>query len=267
MSYVYNSYGERTALRTYRDASGASLTDTTSFPSLGAYDETTWEFDVPSGLLKKKTDAKGRFVEYTYNERGQTLERFWSRTLPSSSTRVKATFAYLGDTTGEPKTGELRSTTYNDGTPTVSYTYTRAAQTDSVTDTTGTRDYVYDSSKPWRLATEALDTFYGSRTVSRTYDSATSTSAGTLASHTLGTVLGRTAGLQLGTTSTPAAELEFSYPASNTGRIAGVTSARGNGAASRTFTYGYETNSALLKSLAITGSHPFTITRRRQKGS
>lgn len=261
VSYVYNGFNERVKMRTYRDASNASTTDTTSFPSVGTYDETTWDFDSYTGLLSKKTDAKGKFVEYTYNARGQTYERFWSRTLPSTTTRVKATFAYFGDSTGEAKTGELKSITYNDGTPTVSYTYTRSAQTDSVTDTSGVHDFVYDSSKPWRLSAEALDTFYGSRLISRTYDSATSTSAGTLASHTLGTVLGRTAGLKLGSSSTPAAELEFSYPISNTGRVAGVVSARGNGAATRTFTYGYETNSSLLKSLAITGSHPFTITR------
>lgn len=41
-----------------------------------------------------------------------------------------------------------------------------------------------------------------------------------------------------------------------------ATPQRGNGGSSRTFTYGYEPNSPLLKSLAIAdGNHPFTLTR------
>lgn len=262
VSYVYNSYGERIAMRTYRDPNDAALTDNTTFPALGTYDETTWEFDAPSGLLKKKTDAKGKFVEYTYNLRGQTHERFWSRVVPGSNpaTRVKATFAY------DSATGENTGITYNDGTPPIAYTYRRDGQVASITDAAGTRDFVYDSSKPWRLLYEDLPSsgggfFYGDRLLTRTYDAATSTSAGTLASHTKGTVLGRIAGVKLGTPATPASDLEFAYPTSNTGRIAGVVSSRNSGGTSRTFTYGYEPNSPLLKSLAIEGSHPFALTR------
>ena len=50
----------------------------------GRHCDTTWEFDGPSSLLTKKTDAKGKFVEYTYNVRRQTYQRFWSRTLPGT---------------------------------------------------------------------------------------------------------------------------------------------------------------------------------------
>ncbi len=261
VSYVYNSYGERTNLRTYRDATDASVTDTTSFPSVGAYDETTWTFDGPSGLLHKKTDAKGKFVEYSYNVRGQTYERFWSRLVPGSSpaARVKATFAY------DSATGENTGITYNDGTPTIGYTYTRSGQPKTVTDVIGAREFVYDSSSPWRHDYEDLTkdstTFYGSRRLTRAYDAVTDSDDGTLASHTLGTVKGRTAGLKLGSSSTPADDLEFLYPISNTGFVAGIISKRGNGSVSRTFTYGYESQSTLLKSLAIAGSHPYTITR------
>jgi RHS repeat-associated protein len=230
---------------------------------LGDYDETTWEFDSPSGLMKKKTDAAGKSVEYGYNARGQVAWRKSSRTIlvDGQVVPVTATYAYFGDTVGEPATGELRSTTYNDGTPGVTYTYTRSGQHDSVTDAAGLHDFQYDNTKPWRLVREAFDSFYGGRILTRTYDSGTSTAAGTLDPHTLATVLGRTRGWQLGTTAVPAAELETSFPTTDSGRVAGVLSAHNNGASSRTFVYGYEPNSALLKSLAIAGNHPFTISR------
>ncbi|MBM3855447.1 MAG: hypothetical protein FJ399_20215, partial [Verrucomicrobia bacterium] len=265
VTYVYNAFGERIAMRTYRDAGNASVTDTTTFPALGTYDETTWEYDYPSGLLRRKVDAKGRAVEYTYNQRGQTATRRWARTIVSGgqTVPVTTTYAYFGDSAGEPATGELKSTSYNDGTPAVTYAYSRAGQVASVADGgSGTHSFGYDAAKPWRLAFEEFDSFYGARRLSRTYEAATATSgAGTLASHVLGTVLGRASGLQLGTAGTPAGELEFTYPRSTTGRVAGVISARANGSALRTFTYGYEANSALLKDLAIDGAHPFTVSR------
>ena len=256
VSYVYNSYGERTALRTYRDSGDASVSDTTSFPSVGAYDETVWEFDAPSGLLKKKTDAKGKFVEYSYNQRGQTYQRFWSRLVPTTSNRVAATFSY------DSATGEHTGISYNDSTPSVTYTYTRLGQVDSVSDTTGTRDFVYDGTYPHRLSAEALDTFYGSRVLTRTYESTLSTNTGdsTYTGHTIGSVPGRVKGLQVGSVSTPAQDLEFIYATSNAGRIAGLVSKRANGSASQQFVYGYETNSALVKSLSIVGN-PFFLTR------
>ena len=78
-------------------------------------------------------------------------------------------------------------------------------------DTTGTRDLVYDTSKPWQLAGEALDTFYGSRLFTPTDETALSTNTGdsSYTGHTLGSVPGRAQGLQVGTTSTPTADLEF----------------------------------------------------------
>jgi len=56
------------------------------------------------------------------------------------------------------RTGEPTSISYNDGTPTVSYAYTRTGQVDTVTDATGLRDFVYDPTRPWRLANETLRT-------------------------------------------------------------------------------------------------------------
>lgn len=267
VSYAYSQFGERTTLRTYRQSSYFAA-DSTSWPGASATaDETTWEFDGPSGLLKKKIDAAAKYVEYTYNARGQTATRAWARTLPFTSTRVTTTYAYFGDGSGEPLTGELKSTSYNDGTPGVSNTYTRLGQKDSITDAAGTRDFVYDSTYPDRMAAEALDSFFGSRVLTHTYDSTTSTNTGVgYGAHTLGSVAGRPRGLQVGTTGTPADDLEFIYDVSNAGRFAGINSRRGNGTASRKFLYGYETNSDLLKTLAIDGSHPFTITRTFESG-
>jgi RHS repeat-associated protein len=145
-------------------------------------------------------------------------------------------------------------------TPTVTYTYTRTGPIASLSGGAGgSHDFSYDTSAPWRLNHEQLGSSFGSRRLTHLYENTTGAN-GTLGEHSLITVKGRASGLQLGTAGTPAADLEMAYPISNQGRVAGVVSGF-NGGNARTFTYGYETNSALLKSLAISGSHPFTITR------
>lgn len=259
VEYSYNEYGDRTKMRTFRDANNVALTDTTTFPSLSTYDETTWEYDAPTALLKKKIDAKGKVIEYGYNVRKQLAWKLSPRGYHTN-------YLYYGDNFGggssEPKTGELRWVIYADGTPTVQYSYTRSGQTDSVADATGTHDFVYDSSKPWQLSAEALDTFYGSRVITRNYEVALSVNTGdtSYTGHTIGSVPGRANGFKVGTTSTPAADLEYIYSISNAGRFAGLESKRGNGSASRKFAYGYETNSSLVKSMSVV-SNPFFITR------
>ena len=248
VSYVYNGYGERTAMRTYRDAAGVSLTDSTSFPSLGTYDETTWEFDTPSGLLKKKTDALGKFVEYTYNSRRQVHERFWSRTvlIGGVATRVTSTHSY------DSATGEETGITYNDGTPELAFTYTRLGQLETVQDATSAsaadlRDLSYDSSYPLRLVGETMTAFYNDRALSRLYETSG--------------VLGRPRGFKLGAAVGSNSELEQTYGYSaTTGRFDSLTSSRSSNATSRVFHYGYETDSPLVKTL-WTDDNSFFVTR------
>ncbi|MBI5771949.1 MAG: RHS repeat-associated core domain-containing protein [Verrucomicrobia bacterium] len=267
VSYVYDDYGARIKQRTYRDTTNVFASDSSTWPGTGvAFDETTWEFDSYAGLLKKKTDAKGKFVEYDYNARGQISHRYWSRL--TGSNRITATYSYFGDTSGDLLTGELKGISYNDSeTPSVSYAYTRLGQPDTVIDALSTssgdkRDFDYDSTYPTLLAKEKLPAFYDSRHLTRTYENSTNaTTSPDFGQHTIGTVLRRIQGLKLGTSSTPAADLEFIYKTSNRGRVAGVVSERNSGAASREFKYGYEANSALLNALTVDTSHPFTVSR------
>jgi YD repeat-containing protein len=73
-------------------------------------------------------------------------------------------------------------------------------------------------------------------------------------------VPGRLSGVKLGTSGTPADDLEFAYASSNAGRFAGLLAKRDNNTASRQFVYGYETNSSLVKSLSVVGN-AFFVTR------
>jgi RHS repeat-associated protein len=248
VEYGYDAtYGDRVSMKTYRGGTGWDTTagdgSNTSNPwpaSPGTADTTTWTYDASSGLLTGKTDALGRTAGQTYNLRGQTAVRTLAR-------GVTTTFGY------DDATGELLSQTYSDGTPAVSFTYGRTGQVETITDTTGTRDLVYDPAKPWRLTAEAHADFYGSRVLTRLYDET-------------GTI-GRVRGFQLGATAGSNSDLEQTFGFTTVGRFETLTSNRlGNTAAARTFRYSYLANTALLQRLAIDqgagpGGHPFTITR------
>lgn len=238
VSYGYDStFGDRTSLHTFR---GAPAADSSAWPSGGPADTTTFAYDGATGLLWKKTDASSKYVEYTYNQRGQTHQRFWSRTLPGGA-RVTATYGYDGST------GELTGITYNDSTPAVSYSYTRLGQLFTVGDFTGSRTYNYDASKPWRLGNVALPAFYGSRFFTALYDSTG--------------MVGRSRGFQVGSSAGSAADLEQSYGFTSGGRFETLASKRANNGVSRTFRYGYLANTAFVETLSIDGGHAFTITR------
>jgi len=233
VEYGYNSYGERETMKTYR---GGSNWAGTSWPgTTGTADQTTWSYDGPSGLLASKTDAAGKPVTFTYNTRGQTATRTWAR-------GVVTTYAYYGDGSGEPKTGELKSQTYSDTTPAVSFTYTRAGQLDTAADVIGTRTFIYNTTQPLRLDALSLPAFYGSRVQTRQYDA-----------------VKRPTGFLLGTTGNLSGDLTQTYGYHATsGRFDNLVTAS-SAQASRTFTYGYNTG-GLVSGLGITGS-PFSVTR------
>ncbi|MDQ1250803.1 MAG: hypothetical protein QG597_5183, partial [Actinomycetota bacterium] len=271
VTYSYDAYGQRTHQQTYRDPTGSVLNfwEATSWPGSAVPAQVTeWEFDDYTGWMKKKFEAgpERKFVEYTYNERGQTHQRFWARTV--NGQRVTTTYDYFSGT------GEPRSISYSDGTPPVSFqalageSYSRLGQPLVINDATGARDFVYDPAAPWRLATEVLSTFYGSRQLASLYESATSANAGSggYTGHALGTVRGRSAGFRLGANPTPTSyDLEVTYGASNAARFAGLVARRASGTAIRQLVYGYEPTSAgpasaLVKTLSVAGS-AFQVSR------
>lgn len=236
VEYTYDStLGDRTGLSTYRSAPAG---DATSWPSVGTPDTTGFTYDAGTGLLQKRTDAAGKFVEFTYNQRGQVYERYWARTY--SGSRVKATYAY------DSNTGELTGVSYNDTTQSVSYSYTRLGQLLTVSDYTGQRTFTYDSSKPWRLQSATLPSFYGSRVFTSLYE-------------TTGDV-GRPRGYQLGSAVGSTADLEHSYTFTAGGRFETLVGNRAGNSVSRTFRYGYLANSSLIETLSIDG-HAFSVSR------
>jgi RHS repeat-associated protein len=246
VSFGYSDFGERTSLTTYRTDTGWTGTTWPAAPAAG--DTTTYTFDGPSGLLIKKTDAASRYVEYTYNSRGQVLNRYWSRTLDGTvnTSRVTATYGY------DAYTAEPTGITYNDGTPSVTTTYTRSAQVSTVSDFTGTRSFTYDSASPWRLSTDTLPAFYQNSVFTRLYETTTD--------NTLGTVKGRARGFQLGASANSASLLQQTYAWNALGRVASVTAGTNNNASSQVFSYNYLAGSRLIESLVATGT-AFTTTR------
>lgn len=126
LEYVYDAYGQRTELHTFRAGKnwGAG-----SWPgsTAGAADVTTWVYNEPTGLLERKQDAAAKQVVYTYDSLGRVSTRLWARTAAPLTT-----YSY------DPLTGELTGIDYSDSTPDVTYGYDRGGRQTSITDAAGT---------------------------------------------------------------------------------------------------------------------------------
>lgn len=150
VQYDYNDYGEKIAMRTYRNG----LSNTA--------DTTNWTYDAYTGWLTAKidaaatrdsngtvTNATGHQVTFDYAYDFDNQVRTVTRTLARGATAISS-YAL--------STGDLIGVTYQDGTPSISYTYTRDGSPSTVTDATGTRDFTYDHGQ---ISAEGLDsTFY-----------------------------------------------------------------------------------------------------------
>lgn len=245
VEYGYDStYGDRLTLSTFRAGTGW---DGSTWPSSpGTADTTTFAFDGPSGMMVSKTDAQSRASLYTYNNQAQLATREWARLVssgPNSGQRVKTTYTY------DSVTGEQTAISYNDGsTPALSYTYNRLGLSTSITDDTGSRQLDYNLATG-ALTSETLNsTFYGGRKLTIKRDQ---TNTGTL---------GRITGYQVGTASSPALDQDIGYGYENFSRFTTLSTGFANNSSTRTFRYGYEPDSYLLKTLSVDGS-PFLVSR------
>jgi RHS repeat-associated protein len=136
LEYVYNSYGEKTEMRTYRAGNGwAGAT----WPGAlaGTADVTTWIYHGATGLMTTERDAANKDTVYTYDAAGRVLTRTLAR-LSAASAPIVTTYAYLGNAL------ELSSITYSDGTPNVSFSYDRNGRQQGVTDAAGTRTRTFN---------------------------------------------------------------------------------------------------------------------------
>ncbi len=250
VEYGFNDYGERTTMRTWRDApSGVDFTTstwgTTTYPSTSG-EVTTWSYDAATGLLLSKTVPAAepnssdpirntaQKVEYTYNARGQLKTRDWARAFGAG--KLTTTYYYFGEGANEPKTGEIRLIDYEDGTPDVTLTYNRQALPKTIADATGSRSFEYcDCGKPLYELFDA--TFFGGRKLTYNFDAVTSGA------------LGRTYGysVSVGTTTV---EQDISYGFDAYGRFNKLTNL-GSGIV---FDYAYTANSNLLGSITNTST-------------
>lgn len=228
VSYVYDSYGQKTEMRMYRNT-GYNWNAST-WPGNATTDNVTaWVYDVASGKLYQKRDADNQNTQYDYDSAGRISTRMWSRTY--SGSRVTTTYSY------HLPTGDRLGTSYNDTTPAVSYAYSRAGQLETVSDYTGVRDFIYDtaSNRPWRLSGEGLDTFYGQRLMARLYNESG--------------LVGTERGFQLGFSGNLTAEGSQTYDIGQRGR---VSSASYDGIST---TYSYLSNAASVGSVATGGTY------------
>jgi RHS repeat-associated protein len=217
---VYDQYGRRTEMRTFR--AGDPGWSSSTWPGGAVGDVTQWELEEATGLLLAKRDAVGKAVQYTYEAGGRIKTRSWAR-LDGSGQPLTTTYDY------DPKTGELVTVDHSDGTPDVSYAYDRLGRQESITDAVGTRSFGYDP------ATLDLDT--------ETITGATPVVLTHL--HETSGVPGRPKGIRLGSA------YEVSYDYDGAGRMLSV----GWNVAGQqeTATYGYTPNSELLAGYSTGG--------------
>ncbi|HYC70588.1 MAG TPA: RHS repeat-associated core domain-containing protein [Opitutaceae bacterium] len=226
--YEYDGWGRRTKMKTFRGGAGWDQTD---WPGTGANvgnstgtpDVTTWNFDTPTGFLTSKVDATNQGVTYTYTPAGQLLTRTWAR-------GVVTTYGY------SPLTGELTSVDYSDTTPDLTYTYNRLGRQDTVTDVAGQRQLVYNLGGTFELQREQLPAYLDSRWLTYEYD-------------TVAGALGRPKAFKLGNASNAAANHTATYGYSTaSGQLSTITLSE-PGFPSGTYTYNYELNSHLIRTI------------------
>jgi RHS repeat-associated protein len=137
VEYIYDGYGQRRELRTFRTGSGwNSITWPES--ATGPVDITRWEYDEATGLITKKTDAAGRAQAFKYDDLGRLTERRSARTFSGSP--VTTTYSY------HPAKGDLTNIDYSDNTTDLVFnSYDRAGRVLEVKDAAGTQTFSYQN--------------------------------------------------------------------------------------------------------------------------
>lgn len=130
--YAYDDADNVVSLTTFRAGEEAIVSDPTERTD---GDTTTWRYDASTGLLLSKTYADGTSANYEYDSMNR-LERIIN---PRSLAAIR-TYA--------PLTGELLSVICDDSsttqTPAVTYSYNYLGMPVSISDGTGTREFIYN---------------------------------------------------------------------------------------------------------------------------
>lgn len=215
--FVYNSYGQKTDLRTFRSGSGwnGSSWSTTN----GTADVTKWIFNEPTGLLVQKQDPASKGPTYTYDTLGRVATRQWARQV--AGINLTTTYAY------DNKTGDLAVVSYSDSTPSVFLIKNRAGQISSATDAAGEHKFSYNAVGALENQQTTVGLFAGLNTSVNynTYFRRESTQA------------------RIGTTVIK--NQNYSYDEHSRLKIVS--------AGGQTATYGYDSNTGLLRNTAFSG--------------
>ncbi|MGI6300863.1 MAG: RHS repeat-associated core domain-containing protein [Verrucomicrobiota bacterium] len=153
VSYQYDEWGRIVSMKTYRGGSNWNAA-TWAQISTGDADETTWTYDEATGLLVQKVDSdlEGYTLEYFPN--GQLKKRTWAR---GAWVEYDYHGAYYGDVSGTPNSGLLAAKRFSGTTPEETYQY--QARTDllrEIVDQAGTRTFAYDPSRGMLLSKETI---------------------------------------------------------------------------------------------------------------
>ncbi|MDD2230186.1 MAG: hypothetical protein PHY48_12315 [Candidatus Cloacimonetes bacterium] len=150
----YRSEGATYPTETARDASGRMSQLHTWRDETGNSDITRWYYDLFTGAVTNKFYADGKGTAYTYRDDGRISTRKWAR-------NIITTYGYA-----DTDTGSIRTTDYNDDTPSATNYYNLAGQLVKVEDGTGTITFGYDSkgrliaeTNAFAVITRSYDTF------------------------------------------------------------------------------------------------------------
>ncbi|MBM3852188.1 MAG: hypothetical protein FJ399_03435, partial [Verrucomicrobia bacterium] len=145
VEYTYDVRGRPKTMTTWQDFAGDS-----------GRAVTTWDYDDERGWLSGKRHADGRGPGFAYSPAGRLARRTWAR-------GVVTTYTY-------DAAGDLRTTTYSDGTPSVTLDYDRAGRLKNASDGSGVRSFSYNAAG--QLAAETYTAgLLGGAALARTGDS------------------------------------------------------------------------------------------------
>lgn len=224
----YNSVGDRTTLKTFKDGSGWNAS---TWPgSAGTPTTTTWTIDMDTGVPYEVTDPLNEKVTTTFDS---------GRIKKISPARTGHDITYVYD----PATGDLTNVNYaNASMADIVYEdFNRLGIPQKITDASGLRAFGYDLDDDLSLKWERLDVSFGSlRYLNRAYES------------TAGSV-GRYASFALHSTSTSQSSTfykqAYGYEA-NTGRLDTIAGYKTGFSAKAD--YNYRSDANLLNQLIVT---------------
>ena len=223
---IYDSQGRMSELRTYKAlAPGTEPTaETEGFAS------TTWQYQTQRGFLTAKRDAENKGANYTYTPAGRLETRTWAR-------GITTTYTY--------DAGMLTATNYSDATPDVTQTYDNFGRvSSSSTLSTDHSALITSSTYAYDPATLLLDT----ETVSHDINQDGTPELTKVIDRKFDT-LRRSTGYAVGALPLGGVDQETTYQYDQTGRLSKILGLASQGLASPEFTYGYEPNSNLLKTV------------------